>query len=95
MEKEIDQTQNGLASGEDKDNSGKPVNLKRREALKRIAALAAGTITGAIILDSCIPYIDYSDYSDYYSNYYSDYYSRYYSDYYDYYSVYSVYWDAR
>jgi len=72
----------------------RPVNIKRREALKRIAYLAAGGVTGATLLNSCIPlpYDDYSDYFDYYSNYYSNYYNNYY---YDYYSVYSAYWDAK
>jgi hypothetical protein len=69
-------------------------NMKRREALKRIATLAAATVTGATLLNSCIPlpYDDYYDYSDYYYNYYSNYYSNYY---YNYYSVYSAYWDAK
>ncbi len=67
--------------------------LKRREALKRIALMAVGTITGSFIMKSCEPYSDYSDYYDYY-NYYSNYYSDSYY-YYDYYSVYSVYWDSK
>jgi hypothetical protein len=65
-------------------------NIMRREAIKRIAYLALGGVTGIALINSC--YEDYSDYYDYvYSDYYSDYY--YYDDYYDYYSVYSVYWD--
>jgi len=78
-----------------KENSDqKPDNIKRREALKRIAYMTVGGITGASLLNSCIPlpYDDYSDYTDYYYNYYSNYYNNYY---YNYYSVYSAYWDAK
>ena len=85
----------GLSHGNTKKNTPvhAPDHVMRREALKRIAYLGIGTLTGAVLMNSCEPYSDYNDYSDY-SNYYSNYYSRYSNYYYDYYSVYSAYWDA-
>ena len=63
-------------------------SLQRREALKRMAILAAGSLTGVIFIGSCDKY---SDYYDYYSDYSSDYYSNYYTDYYNYNNYYSNY----
>ncbi len=98
MDNTLPNSKNNLPEGESKKDLQSNDMLKRREALKRIAFLAAGTVTGSLLLKSCEPpYWDYSDYSDY-SDYYYNYYSNYYSDsyyYYDYYSVYSAYWDSK
>jgi hypothetical protein len=92
MKEKVEHPEKNLPEGDAKKVAQTPDSVMRREALKRIAYLAIGSITGSILINSC--YTDYSDYEDY-SDYY-DYYSRSYSEsyyYYDYYSVYSVYWD--
>jgi len=95
MKKAIKPSEKPLPQNDPDKNSPSPESLMRREALKRIAFMALGSVAGAtLIAASCIDgdgdsYDDYDDYSDYYSNYYSNYSNSYY----DYYSVYSVYWD--
>lgn len=42
-----------------------PHNLMRREAIKRIAFLAAGGLTGAILSNSCTKPEEYSSYTSY------------------------------
>lgn len=94
MKKEIKLSKKSHNQEEIKKNTPQPENLMRREAIKRIAFLALGSITGSVFLNSCDPYSDYSDYEDYYDYYsYYNYYSRYSNYYYDYYSRYSAYWD--
>jgi hypothetical protein len=94
MKKKIQPPVKNLSDGNLKKETLSSDMLKRREALKRIALLAVGGIAGSVLLKSCEPYPDYSDYSDYYNNYYSNYYTDSYY-YYDYYSVYSAYWDSK
>jgi hypothetical protein len=93
MKKGIKHSKETLTQGDLNKNAETPDNIKRREALKRIAFLAMGGVVGTTLIESCkpLPYDDYSDYTDYYY----DYYSRYSDYYYDYYSVYSVYWDGK
>jgi hypothetical protein len=91
MKRKTMRTKTAIPKGREQKKVAGPDNIQRREAIKRIALMALGGITGASLISSCEPpwYDDYSDYSDYYS----DYYSRYSNNYYDYYSVYSAYWD--
>jgi len=90
MKSEIKKTGNSLPEGDLTKKNPKTDSMQRREALKRIACIVTGGITGATMMSVSCEYSDYSDYYDYYSNYYS----RYSNYYYDYYSVYSVYWDS-
>jgi hypothetical protein len=95
MKKEVRLSKKNLPHAEVKNNTPSPDNLKRREAIKRIAFFTLGGFTGTFLTNSCKPpdYSDYSDYSDYYYNYYSKY-SKY-TNYYDYYSRYVLYSDYK
>jgi hypothetical protein len=93
MKKEIKPSKEKLPSEDQSKNNTVPDSIMRRDALKRIAFLALGSVTGAAVMHSCY-YDDYTDYEDY-SDYYGNYYSAYSNSYYDYYSIYSAYWDSK
>jgi hypothetical protein len=71
MKKKIKNSEKELPASDLEKSNQPTINLMRREAIKRIAYLAVGGLTGAVFIDSCTkpadPYSSYTSYSSYHS----------------------------